>query len=255
MIAVEPWRPAERPRAVLLLDPDDGALPAAHFRDFGGIEHGRVLVRPTPGCTSLPDFARDLLTAVGKNPLVTGAIRPSTPTAWREARAWLAAESPTDLVIDRAHLLAPEILAAAALAAAEIDATVWLIWSDQRESEPVRAALENLDLSFETRPVTALPRSLPSLPAHIPPAPEQPNLIRPLLPTADFPLFLAHARRQLTAEAFKQLARLYQPPTSAPPTGSVQRCPTRAPAPSTPHPSPGGCAIPRSGRSPPATRP
>lgn len=199
-----------RPRIVVVLDPDDGPQAAAHLALIGGIDAGRVVVRPTPSVASLPGFALDVLAALGKNPL---ALR-HTRVRWRDARAWLTAAYPTDLIIDRAQRLPQALLAAAAAAAAEIDATLWLIWAGESDPNTAIAALEAAGHKTDTRLISALPHDLPAVPRHQPrAAPELADTWTATLPAADFPLFLAHARRRLSAEAFHQVAASYSAAT------------------------------------------
>lgn len=195
-----------RPRIIVVLDEHDGPHAAAHLRRIGGIDAGRVVVRPTPAVASLPAFALDVLAALEKNPV---ALQRKTRTGWRHARAWLAAARPTDLVIDRAHLLPYALLLAAAHAAAENDATLWLIWAGATDPHPAIAALKAAGHETDTRHISELPHDLPAVPRHQPRAAPKPTAARPMLPAADFPLFLAHARRRLTDDAFKRLATRY----------------------------------------------
>lgn len=189
----------------IVLDPADSQATRDQLARLALPRHGQVLVTPTPGAADRATLALDLIAALGKNPAVIG--REGT-RAWALAAAWLTAQQPTDVIVDRAHLLAPYLLADIADLAQGAGAALWLIWSGPQDHRPALDVLRGA-----TRRTTVVDPE--QMDAMIPAAPQAaiPAILRPALPpnlpTADFPLFLAACRRHLKPREFDAVADLY----------------------------------------------
>ncbi|MFF3826215.1 hypothetical protein ACFYXN_20460 [Streptomyces griseus] len=92
------------PDVTVLLDPGDDATVTRAWLAAHNTTAGCVTVHPTPGTTSDPYFAHDLLAALGKPAHLPGFPDSRAPV-WEAATAWLAATPARRLTVLRAHLL------------------------------------------------------------------------------------------------------------------------------------------------------
>jgi hypothetical protein len=196
------------PRAVIITNPGDDAAITTHLAALGGLPAGRAVIRPTPGAAGLGTLGLDLLAAAGKAP--RPGPRPDHPPAWRWdlARAWLTGHQVSDLVADRAHRLDPAQLTALAGLAADLGASLWLVWGSTTDATPAAAIAGQIT----GRPVVQLP--LHDLPAHLPAwsaptAPPDTTGAWAPLPEAEFTTFLAACRRHLPPADFAAAASRY----------------------------------------------
>lgn len=103
--------------------------PAAELGEFGLARAG---VGQCPGRV-LEDLLGaavgwDLLAAMGKNTAILNAGRPG-PAGWDLAAAWMTGYGVTDVIVDRAHLLKPELVQDLVDIGHQAVARVWLIYS------------------------------------------------------------------------------------------------------------------------------
>lgn len=180
-------------------------LKRTHDVRFRHVPTTRTLVRPTPGARDRATLARDLLTAVGKNPETLDDDRLGG-TVWNCAYAWLRAAGTTDLLVDRAHQLDIDRLADLADMARWLSCRVWLIWSGEGELSAPDAAGFVLGIAAGSISADLLPTLLPL------PAPESvpvPWRAGPALPAAEFTTFRAACRRELSDQEFARVDQLY----------------------------------------------
>jgi hypothetical protein len=88
----------------------------------------RILLRPTPGTINRSTLGWDLLAAMGKSTAILNAHRPG-PAGWDLAAAWMTGYGVTDVIVDRAHLLNPELVQDLVAIGHRAVARVWLIYS------------------------------------------------------------------------------------------------------------------------------
>jgi hypothetical protein len=148
----------------------------------------------------------------GKTYAVQAALEQVTKLSWEYGQAWLAGFGVTDLIVDRAHLLTCEQANAAAAAAGQAGATLWLLWG--AGIDPYSPACDGPPhLVAGTRtPVISLwdfYQLLPAAPLSAAAAEPAQAGSWPPLPAADFTTFLAACRRYLPRREFTQVARLY----------------------------------------------
>lgn len=174
-----------------------------------------VVLRPTPGGGDCTGIGFDLLTALGKSPTVMQdeRFRLTGHEVWTTARAWLAGTGISDLIIDRAHVLDPSVLADLARAAHRAAATPWMIWSslDDEAAAATIKALTTAGCHVAAMAVDTMRSRLPS---------PQPDLravraalgvpMWPVLPAADFTTFRAACRRHLGRDAFARVDQVYR---------------------------------------------
>jgi len=215
--------PPERPAPIVVVDnPDDDVAVNRHLSDLatsGTATGTRIVIRPTPGATHVTTLGQDALIAVGKSSATIQAERISA-TAWDLARAWTIGAGVTDIVIDRAHRLTDPQHAALHRLATQTLCRLWLIWSSRQPltgaHERTGAPIERIDAAtFYTRlPVAGATRATPTA---------RPPARWPLLPQADFTVFLAEARRLLSPADFTAVAALYAAVAHATDTWITQR--------------------------------
>ncbi|GAA4102737.1 hypothetical protein [Nonomuraea soli] len=213
--------PFTPPRVVLVRNVADHApLPRAIAKVLT-LDHGRVVVRPTPGASDTATLALDVLTALGKHPHAARNERAQNQ-AWQYGAAWLIGARISDLIVDRAHLLHPDRLADLVRLAERTGASLWLLWTGHppAELEHALAALtqrvvevrELPYLSYCFDPAEDLPAdratdrsaARPLVGRSIAPTPQASPW--PALPSADFTTFLAACRRHLPGHAFTRVA-------------------------------------------------
>jgi hypothetical protein len=123
---------------------------------------------------------------------------------------WLAGSGVTDLIVDRAHLLTPDQIDAAAAAAGRAGADLWLLWGTG--IDPYTQGCDGAPHLVAGTPtqVISLWEFYQRLPTAAPSAAAEPNEPGswPPLPAADFPTFLAACRRYLPGREFAQIACL-----------------------------------------------
>lgn len=109
-----------------VLDADDDLACMQTLDAMHDLAAGRLVCHPTPGA-SVPVLAWDLLAAMGKRPetLPRERLRRDGPAL---ARVWLRAHNVRNLVVFRAHLLAPALLTELAALSRDLRLTVWLVW-------------------------------------------------------------------------------------------------------------------------------
>ena len=198
-----------RPRTVIVGNPGDDAAITGCLASAGGLPAGRAVIRPTPGAPGRGTLGLDLLAAAGISPRPGHLDHAPAGLHWDYARAWLAGHQITDLLCDRAHRLSGEQLAALGGLAAELAASLWLIWGSPADPAPAAAVLEDAagrpaerismwDLYGQLHPARRSP---------VPPVPDA--RAWPPLPGADFITFLAACRRLLPAQDFAVIAAAY----------------------------------------------
>lgn len=207
--------PRPEPCVAVVRNDEDGQLARQHLKRFGeyatrAMPGPQVLVRPTPGAVDQATFGLDTLVALGKNPEVLASERLASH-AWAHARAWLAAVSVTDLVVDRAHQLGADRVGELAELAGELGCRVWLIWSGGGDLEAVTAAVRSAGVDR----ASIIPQHLPTLlrpPAPAPPPDFQPSeaILAGGLSRVEFTTFRAAARRHLAPREFDKVDQLYQ---------------------------------------------
>lgn len=179
----------------------------------------RILLRPTPGTITRSTLSWDLLAAMGKSTAILNAHRPG-PAGWDLAAAWMTGYGVTDVIVDRAHLLNPELVQDLVAIGHQAVARVWLIYSSPTAlAERMRSYTEG---SGFTRVLEPNQMSF-DFPADVWwPHPDEvgrknmamwevPKIRRQWthLPDADFPTFLAAARRGMPADQFELAERYY----------------------------------------------
>ncbi len=198
---------APRPRTVIVENPSDHASITRHLAATGGLAAGRAIIRPTPGAADLCTLGLDVLVAAG---ISTEAAQKEhlRGVCWEYARAWLTGHRVTDLLADRAHRLTAAQLTALGGLAADLGASLWLLWGSSADPAPAIAELRNVvgreverigmwDLCGQLEPVERKPVGLPEADGW------------PPLPEADFITFLAACRRHLAAPDFAAVASAY----------------------------------------------
>lgn len=96
---------AAPPPIAVVIDPGDDVI---HTHTALAAHHppsGRITLHPGPGTTSETALAHDLLTALGKPPLLPGRFPGGRQPAWEAATAWMTALPVTRLTVLRAHRL------------------------------------------------------------------------------------------------------------------------------------------------------
>jgi hypothetical protein len=179
----------------------------------------RILLRPTPGTITRSTLAWDLLAAMGKSTAILNAKGPG-PGGWRLASAWMTGYGVTDVIVDRAHLLNPDLVQDLVNIGHQAVARVWLIYSsptalEERmrsytEGSGFTRVLEPNQMSFEFPADIWWPH--PDEVGRKNMATWEVPKIRRLwthLPDADFPTFLATARRSMDSEEFELAERYY----------------------------------------------
>ncbi|MFI6536751.1 hypothetical protein ACIBHY_30170 [Nonomuraea sp. NPDC050547] len=217
--------PFDPPRVLVIRNVFDQApIPPAIAKALT-VDHGRVVIRPTPGATDPATLALDVLTALGKHPHAARTER-AQPHALHYSAAWLIGARVSDLLVDRAHLLHPDRLGDLLRLAEQIGATLWLLCAreashlaDLQTSLPALTRrivqtreVSYLSYSFEPADDSPPPDGRPANRAsarplagrNITPTSRTPGW--PELPSADFTTFLAACRRHLPGHAFTPVA-------------------------------------------------
>jgi len=200
---------ADRPRAVVVLNPGDHARATRRLHALPG--PGRIVVHPTPG-GSAADLARDVLSALGKNPDHVDQDRLTALAAMRHAGAHAAAAGVRDVVVDRGQRMPATLLRALAELTQRAGATLWLVHAPDAGKSVVTPleVLTRAGLPVTVATFTEFTEQLP-----VPTAPEQrhnpdvgapwPVTDWPELPLADFPQVLTVCRRRLPGDLFQAL--------------------------------------------------
>jgi hypothetical protein len=125
-----------RPRTVVVDNPADDAAITAHLTAVAGLAAGRAIIRPTPGAVSVGELGLDVLVAAGVS-AESARQQHVTGLCWEYGRAWLAGYQVTDIITDRAHRLTAAQLEALGGLAADLGASLWLVWAST--SDPATA--------------------------------------------------------------------------------------------------------------------
>lgn len=214
----EPQAASQTGRLVVVDNGGDELAASRHINALGRPGDGCAVVRPTPSAFDLPALGLDLLVAIGKNPTAAKTERVPAGECFRIGTSWLEGTGVTDLVIDRAHLLTAEQLAVLAVSAAELDATLWLLWGhagNPFHTTAVARAQGTFARPAEMISLWEFYRRLP--PPQRPPLPAGPAEPQqwPALPAADFATFLAACRRTLDRDDFAQVNAVYRDTAAA----------------------------------------
>ncbi|MDN5750252.1 MAG: hypothetical protein L0H64_17365 [Pseudonocardia sp.] len=200
--------PVASRRTVLVANFGDDVGAATHLAALGGRGDGRVVVvRPTPGAGDLRTLGLDVLVAAGKRPDAAKTEGVSA-ACWDIARAWLRGREVGDVVVDRAHRLTEPQAAALAAFAAEVGASLWLIWGGREDPAHLHGALAADGRLVEQVGLWELRAQLPA-PAPIIPTGPGDGRAWPVLPAANFTTFLAVCRRHLSSAEFGLVAEVY----------------------------------------------
>lgn len=179
----------------------------------------RILLRPTPGTITRSTLGWDLLAAMGKSTAVLNAHRPGA-AGWDLAAAWMTGYGVTDVIVDRAHLLSPELVQDLVDIGHRATARVWLIYNSTTAlAERMRSHAEGSGFTRVLEPH----QMVFEFPADVWwPHPDEvgrknmatwdvPSIRRQwtYMPDADFLTFLADARRGMNIEEFALAERYY----------------------------------------------
>lgn len=176
--------------ALVICDPTDQANTVRQVEARHAPRAGRVVCHPTP-VRGLAGLSRDVLVRLGKR--FDAPQSPQDPRRlWQLAGDWLAAESISDLVILRAHLLDAEIaLRLHELLEDEVIVRLWLI-AGGPELGPGLEQMLATNRAQRTM-LSQLPCARPAV------TPADPVRAFPRVPRAEFILFARACRQQLTS--------------------------------------------------------